>query len=46
MNRPYELGWIAAETGRTMRDNPYLDGTGYAIAWRNGFRAFLESIGA
>ena len=39
----YEAGWIAAETGKTINQCPYLGGQ--AIAWRNGYRDMLRSVG-
>jgi hypothetical protein len=42
----FERGWTAAEfDGKTMRNNPYKRGTAEWMLWRNGFRAFYESIG-
>ncbi len=42
---PYELGWIAAGSGKRLRDCPFHKAGGYAIAWRNGYRDMLRSVG-
>lgn len=36
----YEIGWDAAERGHLMVACPYRSGTGAAIAWRQGWKAF------
>lgn len=41
----FELGWIAAEDGHAMSACPFLAISGAAIAWRNGYRAMLASVG-
>jgi len=41
----FERGWMDAEVGRTIRENPYHRQSGEAIAWRAGYRAFLEAFG-
>ena len=34
----YERGWTDYELGKRLKDCPYLEGTGAAIAWRAGYR--------
>jgi hypothetical protein len=41
----YELGWIAAEIGKSLKDCPFKRDPGSAIAWRNGYRAMYASVG-
>jgi hypothetical protein len=41
----FEKGWMDAERGWALKDCPFHRASGDAIAWRNGFRAFLYSIG-
>ncbi len=35
----FEQGWMDAECGLSLRDNPFHRDTGSAIAWRNGWKA-------
>lgn len=41
----FERGWAAAELGLTIKQCPYHPATGESITWRNGWRAFWESVG-
>jgi ribosome modulation factor len=41
----YEMGWNAAEDGKASRTCPFGKASGEAIAWRNGYRDMLASIG-
>lgn len=42
----FEAGWIAAEMGQPLRSLQTLTNPkGASIAWRNGWRAFWESVG-
>jgi hypothetical protein len=40
----FEEGWIAAESGKSLRDNPYAFGPDRAL-WRNGYLALYISLG-
>ena len=40
----FEQGWHDAERGISLRDCPYLRGTGGAIAWRSGHAAFFAAL--
>jgi hypothetical protein len=40
----YELGWDAAEQGKSPKANPFMKVTGEEISWRFGYRAMLESV--
>ena len=35
---PYEQGWIDAICGKSLKDCPYHRASGFAIAWRNGWK--------
>ena len=41
----YEMGLTAAECGKSLKDNPFMRGTGNEISWRWGYRAMLASVG-
>lgn len=40
----FERGWADAEVGRRLKECPYFNGTGAAIAWRQGWKAFFNSF--
>ena len=40
----YEMGWTAAERGQSLKDNPFVRGSGEEISWRWGYQAFCASV--